>query len=186
MQPIKIKGIELLKGLNGAVKVIVELDGGFYGSAQEMAHRVNSSLADGKEWQMVLQEHKKKRSLSANAYCWTLIDKLAYVTGDDKVAIYKRAIQGIGGNSTIICVQDKALEQLCKQWMQKGLGWFAEKMPSKLKGCTDVVLYYGSSAYDTKQMSVLIDRIVQDCKAVGIETLPDYEIRALLEKEKEL
>jgi len=34
-----------------------------------------------------------------------------------------------------------------------------------------IVVYYGSSTYDTKQMSALIDSLVQDAQALGIETL---------------
>jgi hypothetical protein len=30
--------------------------------------------------------------------------------------------------------------------------------------------YYGSSSYDTAEMSRLIDLVVQDCKALDIET----------------
>ena len=43
------------------------------------------------------------------------------------------------------------------------------------------MLYYGSSTFDTKQMSRLIDNIVQDCKAVGIETLTPQQLDALKE-----
>lgn len=37
----------------------------------------------------------------------------------------------------------------------------------------------GSSVYNTKQMSRLIDHVVQDCKAVGIETLTPLELDRL-------
>lgn len=60
-----------------------------------------------------------------------------------------------------------------------GLGWFAETFPSKINGCTNVVLYYGSSTYDTKQMSALIDVAVESCKGLGIETMPPAELAAL-------
>jgi hypothetical protein len=53
--------------------------------------------------------------------------------------------------------------------------------PSKIRGCVNVNLYYGSSVFDTMQMSALIDSIVQDCKAVGIKTLDDMEIDKLIE-----
>ena len=46
----------------------------------------------------------------------------------------------------------------------------------------NVTLYYGSSTYDTKQMSRLIDNIVQDCQAVGIETLTPDKLALLLEE----
>ena len=39
--------------------------------------------------------------------------------------------------------------------------------------------YYGSSTYNTKQMARLIDSIVEDCKAVGIETLTPATLDAM-------
>ena len=128
-----------------------------------------------------LAKAKKKRSLDANAYAWVLIDKLAAELRIGKEEIYRNTIRDIGGNSEIYCGSEKAIEALCKQWVRNGIGWQAETMPSKLPGCVNVVLYYGSSAYDSKQMSVLIDRLVQDAKAVGIETMPPDKLNGLLE-----
>jgi hypothetical protein len=126
-----------------------------------------------------IKQQRPRRSLDANAYCWVLLDKLAAKLGRTKAEIYREAIRSIGGVSETVCVRDIAVDKLIEGWQHNGLGWFADKMPSKLKGCTNVVLYYGSSTYDTKQMSALIDAIIQDCKAVGVETLRPEQIAAL-------
>ena len=42
--------------------------------------------------------------------------------------------------------------------------------------------YYGSSTYDTRQMSQLIDNLVQDCKALDIETLTPEKLSLLMEE----
>ena len=39
----------------------------------------------------------------------------------------------------------------------------------------------GSSDYDTKEMSRLIDGLVSECKEAGIETLPPEEIERMME-----
>ena len=129
-----------------------------------------------------LKEQHKKRSLDANAYFWVLADKLAEATRISKEDIYRHAIREIGGNSTTVCVRDRAAEKLCQGWEKNGLGWLADTFPSKLPGCANVTLYYGSSTYDTKQMSRLIDNIVQDCQAVGIETLTPDKLALLVEE----
>lgn len=129
-----------------------------------------------------VKEQHKKRSLDANAYFWVLADKLAEATRIPKEDIYRHAIREIGGNSTTVCVRDRAAEKLCQGWEKNGLGWLAETFPSKLPGCVNVTLYYGSSTYDTKQMSRLIDNIVQDCQAVGIETLTPDKLALLVEE----
>lgn len=123
---------------------------------------------------------KKKRSLDANAYCWALIGKIAEKTNVPKNEVYREAIRGIGGNYEIVCVKEEAADSIRSGWERNGIGWCTDTMLSKLDGCTNVMLYYGSSTYDTEQMSRLIDNILQDCKALGIETKSQDEIDSLL------
>lgn len=143
-----------------------------------------SSLDDNKKYVIEVKQYRKKRSLDANAYCWVLIDKLAEKTGYTKSEIYRNAIKEIGGNSETVCVRTMAAEKLCRGWRHNGEGWQTETSKSKIDGCVNVTLYYGSSVYDTAQMSRLIDNIVQDCKALGIETMTPYELEALKQEWK--
>lgn len=122
---------------------------------------------------------RQRRSLDANAYLWVLIDKIAEKTRQKKSDIYRHAIKEIPGVSTIVCVQNKAKEALKQGWESRGLGWQTDELDSKLEGCTKLVLYYGSSTYDTSQMSMLIDSIVDDAKELGIETLTPYELEGM-------
>lgn len=139
------------------------------------------SSLDDKKYVIEIKQYRKQRSLDANAYCWVLIGKLAEKTGYKKSDIYRNAIREIGGNSETVCVQDKAVDKLCRGWEHNGEGWQTETSQSKLDGCTNVTLYYGSSVYDTAQMSRLIDSIVEDCRAIGIETMTPNELEALKE-----
>lgn len=129
-----------------------------------------------------IKKFYKKRSLDANGYYWVLVDKLAPFVNLSKEEIYKQHIKNIGGNNDMVCVQNKGVENLCKGWSKNGIGWVTDTMPSKLEGCTNVVLYYGSSTYDTAQMRRLIDLAKQDCDAVGIETMTPAELEALVER----
>lgn len=128
-----------------------------------------------------IAKSRKRRSLDANAYAWALMDKLSQATGLPKAEVYRNTIRDIGGVSETVCVPSEGAPQLCRGWEHNGLGWQAETTSSKISGCTNVILYYGSSAYDTKQMSRLIDRLVEDCRALEIETKPEEEIKSLLE-----
>lgn len=127
-----------------------------------------------------IDKFKKKRSLDANAYAWVLIGKIAEKTKVPKVEVYREAIRGIGGNYEVVCIQEEAADSLRKGWEHNGLGWQTDTLLSKLDGCTNVVLYYGSSTYDTEQMSRLIENLIQDCKALGIETKSQAEIDSLI------
>lgn len=126
-----------------------------------------------------IKKRNRHRSLDANAYCWVLIDKIAEKTGLRKVDVYRHAIKEIGGVSDTICVMDKAVDRLREGWEKNGIGWQTDVMKSKVEGCTNVVLYYGSSVYDSKQMSQLIDSLIQDAESLGIPTLTDEQAERL-------
>lgn len=129
-----------------------------------------------------LRRRKERRSLDANAYAWVLIDKIAAATGLGKTEVYRNTIRDLGGVSETVCVVDKAVDRLRRGWEHNGLGWQVTTAPSRLKGCTNVTLIYGSSVYDTNQMSRLIDALVQDAKALGIETLPPWQLEGMIEQ----
>lgn len=168
----KVNGVEVLHGLHDT-KILLTLPG--LGAAD--ADRL--SAAD-RPWRCRMAEWREKRSLDANAYFWVLIDKLSEATGIGKEEMYRQYIRSLGGAADVVCVQEKAADALIAGWQRNGLGWQAEKTPSKLPGCVNVILYYGSSTFDTAQMSRLIDMVVQDCQAVGIETKTPAEIEKLV------
>lgn len=126
-----------------------------------------------------IKKYRHKRSLDANAYAWVLIGKIAYAQGLTRREVYRHAIREIGGNSDVVCVRNAGVEQLCRGWEKNGEGWQTDVQPSKIPGCANVTLYYGSSAYDTKQMSLLIDSLITDAKELGIETMTPTEIEKL-------
>lgn len=132
-----------------------------------------------------IKKWRKPRGRDANAYAWVLIDKIAAAIRVDKVEVYREAIREIGGVSDTVCVQDGAVKKLCESWKHNGIGWQTETFPSKIEGCTNVVLYYGSSTYDTKQMSLLIDHLITEAKALNIETMSPDKLDALIGVEHE-
>lgn len=167
--------LDLAFGRDGKQRVTVELDEDFRESWD--------ALHDG-EVAVEIKKYRKRRSLDANAYAWVLIDRLADKLRMAKTDVYRELIRNIGGVSQTVCVQDKAVQDLISGWSHNGLGWFAETMPSKLAGCTNVILYYGSSSYDSAQMSALLDLLIDDCKAQGIETTTPEELAKYKEEWK--
>lgn len=134
--------------------------------------------------EVTIKKYRPKRSLDANAYAWVLIDKIADRMHLTKEEVYQDHIKTIGGVSETLCIQDKAVEKFKQAWEKHGLGWCAETFPSRIDGCTNVTVYYGSSTYDTKQFSALLDSLSQSCRILGIEVRPQEEIDALLKGEK--
>ena len=130
---------------------------------------------------------REKRSVDANAYMWVLLDKLANKLSNDGVVytsemLYKHAIH-MTGRPTYLPIRKDAVEAFKRQWRMDRVGRIAEVMgESKIPGYVVVAAYQGSSEYDSKEMSRLIDFIVEECKEQGIETQsPEYINRLLTE-----
>ena len=98
-----------------------------------------------------IKEYKEKRSLDANAYAWVLLGKLQDKLHIPKEEIYRDAIRNIGSYE-VIPIKNEAVEKFRQAWSKKGLGWITETTKSKLDGYTNVIAYYGSSIYDTKEI----------------------------------
>ena len=128
-----------------------------------------------KIYNLEVKEHRKKRSLDANAYAWVLIHKLAAAMHLTPEEVYLQEVLNVGDNFTPMCVREKDVERLKKIWQANGLGWPVKDLgPSQVPGCRNLMGYHGSSTFDTHQMSRLIDNLVQDCKALDIEPMtPD-------------
>lgn len=127
-----------------------------------------------------IRPEKKKRSLDANAYAWLLVNRIADALRATPEEIYREALRSVPNALEIVCVQDKAVDSMARLWTSGHIGRRVETELSKIKGCTNLYLYYGSSDYDKRQMSQLIDNLVLDAKALDIETRPAEEIQSLL------
>lgn len=147
------------------------------GKAMQLVRNRKRMLYD-----LEVREHRKKRSLDANAYAWVLIGNIADALRMPPTEIYRQAIQNVGGNYEVIPVKAEAAEHFKQIWEAKGLGWPCVDMgKSKIEGYRNLRAYYGSSTYDTRQMSQLIDNLVQDCRALDIEVKSQEEIASLME-----
>lgn len=140
------------------------------------------------EADITVKKRGKRKTLTANNYYWVLLDKLAVATGIPTKDLYFDSLRNVGGNMQTYCSTKKAIDEMCKLWEQQGTtgwGWPYDRFDSKLDGCENVRLYYGASAMDQETFSRLIDHLVQDCKACGVETMSPEEIKSLLEGENE-
>lgn len=127
-----------------------------------------------------------QRSTQANAYFWELCDKLAdELTRESngktfyfKTDLYKKYISEAGLWRDVE-IRNNAVDTLLYSWSLQGVGWYGEVV-DKTDTMTTIRLYYGSSCYNANQMSRLIDCVVQDCQAVGIEIRTPDEIAEML------
>lgn len=130
-----------------------------------------------------LKKYREKRSINANNYFWKLLQELCDLADIETIEEYKRRVKQLGIFKRLkIMAQDvKTVEKI---WTDRGIAWFCEIADTEYIGDTEFKIinaYYGSSSFNTKQMSRLINDLVQDCQAYGIETKSPAEIKSLLE-----
>lgn len=133
-------------------------------------------IAKGKELSCEIKAFRKHRSLDSNAYCWVLCQKIAEVIHSTKELVYKKVIKDVG-QFELMPIKNEAVERWQKVWESKGMGWFSEVLEdSKLTGYKKIISYYGSSVYDNREISILINELIVQCKDLNIETMPPNEI----------
>lgn len=128
-----------------------------------------------------IEVKKKKRSKNANSYYWELLQKLCFELNLDLIQEYRKRVKELGICQTFE-LDTKNLATFEHIWNEKGLAWFTEKVQEN-GDKTVINAYYGSSSYNSKQFSRLLDNLIQDCRSVGIQTLEDIEIEELIRRE---
>ena len=144
--------------------------------------KVRALIDEGKPLAAVIGVAGQKRSLTANAYAWALMNQLAEKLNTPVLEIYRNLIRDIGGNSDIVTVRADAARRLKNGWEIKGDGWQCRKldeMPTPQGSYYTLQCWYGSSVYDSAQMHRLIELIVQECQQQGIPTMTPEEIAKL-------
>ena len=128
--------------------------------------------------QFELKDYHEKRSLKANAYYWELLNQLANVLLMDKEELHLFLLQHYGQGEIVSVVADIDVKPYFKYYTEAG--------ESVLNGKTfkHYKVYKGSSEMDSREMSILINGLVQECQNQGIETKSKAEIDSLLESWK--
>lgn len=120
-----------------------------------------------------VKEHKPKRSLNSNSYLWELCTRIADTLRVTKEEVYVQELKRYGQSDLVSVKSEIDVKGYFKYYEEAGT--------SKLNGkdFTHYRVFKGSSEYDSREMAVLIDGVVQDAEELGIETLPPHEVEKL-------
>lgn len=122
-----------------------------------------------------IDKFRVKRTLTQNDSLWYLCEELAKVMKSTKEDIYRKYILDLGKFETIP-VKNEAVEFWIKSWENKGIGWQCVNIrESKLDGYMNIDCYFGTSVYDTKEMSRILEEVIEDCKEYNIDWQPYIE-----------
>lgn len=119
---------------------------------------------------------RKKRSKDANAYAWVLMQKIAEAVHSDKWSVYLEMLEKYSRVFTHVIVRPDVVPRFEAEWRTvRNLG----KITVNGQTGIQLQLYFGSSTFDTKEMSVFIDGLVEECRQLEIETLSPNEIEQM-------
>ena len=126
-----------------------------------------------------IKVHREKRSTKANNLCWELCSQIgrAMYPPIPKEDVYRDAIRAVGEYDQYY-IKEEALDSFMETRKLLGVGWFAEMIgDAPLRGWVEVFAYKGSSTYDTKAMSTLIDYLVDQAEQMELHIA--YELREI-------
>lgn len=121
-------------------------------------------LKDIDKLSIEIKKFREKRSLNANAYAWTLIGKIADIVGASKDEVYIEMLRRYGQSEMMSVVDGIDLSKYVKYFDEAGESYLKGKLFKHYR------VYKGSSEFDTREMSILIDGIVYEAKELGIQT----------------
>ena len=126
-----------------------------------------------KDKKFEIKEKREKRSLSQNSYAWELITKIGNVLRKSKEEVYLQMLKDYGQSEIVSILSSIEPKGYFKYYEKIGTGIVNSKEFTHYK------IFKGSSEFDSKEMTILIDGIIQECKQLGIETLTPDEISKL-------
>lgn len=129
-----------------------------------------------KDLSVEIKQYRDRRTLNANALCWKLCTEIADVLRSDKDYIYLSMLKRYGQSEIISVKAELDIRGYFKYYDEFGTGYVNGKEFTHYK------VYKGSSEYDTREMSILLDGIVSEAKELGIQVLTAAELD-LIKKE---
>lgn len=132
---------------------------------------------------LTLVKWRERRSKDANAYFHVLADKLADVMRMSKpkmknYLLYRYGQKARDNDGNLVIIKTNADENELVERSDLHC-WYLRDADD---GTPMYVLLQHSRFYDTREMAILIDGVVDECKAVGIETMTPDELAEIKTK----
>lgn len=127
---------------------------------------------------VTIEKHRKRRSLNANSYAWVLVRKIANAIQITEDEVYEKAIRDYGQSTLIKTSAEVPFDKFYKHCDAE------QRCITKGKEYVFWRVYKGSSEMNTQEMARLIDGLIDDAKALGIQVLTPDELRLIKERWK--
>lgn len=111
-----------------------------------------------------VEQYREKRSLNSNNYAWKLMTEIGNKTRKSKEEVYLDMLKAYGQSEMVSVVASVPFGKFVK--------YFEEVGESNLKGklFKHYRVYQGSSEFNTEEMSIFLDGVVNEAQNLGIPT----------------
>lgn len=168
---------EIGRAVNNCPRIVLEVNG--ISIPQLVRLREDGKL------DISMKKYSSRRSLDANAYYWKLLGELARILGTSNEELHNMLLESYGtlaededGNGIVHFLPETEDYQRYKHEHYKPTGEVIEY--GGMRFCKFYRIK-GSSQYNTREMSRLIDGLIYECKSMDIETLPPKQIERMME-----
>lgn len=144
-------------------------------TTKESCQRIWEALGD-QEITFSIKKRSTPRSINANNYAWTLMEKLAVAVKSDKDSVYEEMLRRYGTGETYTDEDGKECKVLfslregippdlvAKHYAEIGTGYVEGKKFIHYRAIK------GTSEYNTKEMSDFLEGVISECRELGIDT----------------
>lgn len=172
----KGKVISIARDMDGGVLLTTSLSGVNW-------HELES-LDKNTDYRIKIVKWAGKRSDSQNNYMWELTDQIAMKVGSTRDEIHAEHMQKYGllaeGSNTIPAYQEP--EEAFPPMPNGNRYYFKFLGQSEDMKWKSYKRIRGTHEYNTKEFSYFLDRVIEDAKELGIETLTPAELERMMKK----
>lgn len=121
---------------------------------------------------------RERRSHNANALFWHCVQELSTALRTSKDEVYLQLLKRYG-QYTYIAARPHAVEALKRQWKEVEVIGEVEVNGEK---AIQLLCYFGSSSYDTKEFSRLLDGTISEMREMGLDAPGDDYINDVIKE----
>lgn len=136
-----------------------------------------------------LEEHHEKRSRDSNSYYWCLVGKIAQAIGKPKEEVHRQMLNDYGTWDYLDDGSPKWVILPKNKPLPSDGYYFDTRADVTVKGANSgeeeghaYIVIRGSHTYNSKEMSQLINGVVQEAQNLDIETLTPMEIEQMIKE----
>ena len=155
------------------MKTIADIE--FIGTKASISSPVPFDLEDG-EYMVTIEPKKRKRSLEQNAYFWSLVMEICKKEDGylkEKEATYGNLLKMAGVKHVGFIIRHEALEDWLKMVKPSNYLIISGQVVKGVPYDT-VYVFNGSSTFDSKEMSKLIDTTLRYASEIGVPDVESY------------